>query len=86
MLKYSVFFIILKDDIEIVDKIKVVIEFVYKEGEFKFKGNGKFVLVFFIFKILFCDGDLECFDDEVYCNVYFVNVNLLYKFGVVDVN
>ena len=82
--KYSVSLIIPKSDTRTVAKIKAAIEVAYKEGEAKFKGNGKTVPALSILKTPLRDGDLERPDDATYANAYFINANATTAPGIVD--
>lgn len=82
--KYSVSLIIKKSDIKTVEKIKKAIEFAYKEGESKLKGNGKSIPPLAALKTPLRDGDIERPDDEAYKECYFINANSNHAPGIVD--
>ena len=82
--KYSVSFIIPKDDTATVNKIKAAIQAAYEEGQSKLKGNGKTVPPLSAIKNPLRNGDLEKPDDEAYAGCYFVNANSATAPGVVD--
>lgn len=84
--KFSVSLIIPKSDTRTLGKIKAAIEAAYKEGEAKFKGNGKSVPALSTIKTPLRDGDLERPDDEAYADSYFVNANSATAPGIVDAN
>ena len=84
--KYSVSLIIKKSDIRTIDKIKKAIEYAYKEGESKLKGNGKSIPALSVLKTPLRDGDTERPDDEAYKGCYFVNANSTQAPGIVDGN
>ena len=97
--KYSVSLIIKKSTVHIymgwtscifwwrtIDKIKKAIEYAYKEGESKLKGNGKSVPALSVLKTPLRDGDTERPDDEAYKGCYFVNANSTQAPGIVDGN
>ena len=82
--KYSVSLIISKSDTKTVAKIEAAIEVAYREGEAKFKGNGKSVPALSVLKTPLRDGDLERPDDPAYAGSYFVNANATSAPGIVD--
>lgn len=84
--KYSVSLIIPKSDKETVEKIQKAIQFAYKEGESKLKGNGKSVPALSSIKTPLRDGDEERPDDEAYKDSYFINANSVTKPRVVGKN
>lgn len=82
--KYSVSLIIIKSDTKTVVKVKAVIEATYAEGGSKLKDNSKSVQSLASIKAPFRDGDVECPDDSVYANAYFINANFATALGIVD--
>ncbi len=82
--KYSVSFIISKDDTDTIEKVKKGIEAAYAEGEAKLKGTGKSVPALSAIKNPLRDGDIEKPDDEAYKNAYFINANSSTAPGIVD--
>ena len=82
--KYSVSLIIPKSDTKTIAKIEAAIEAAYKEGEAKFKRNGKSVPALSVIKTPLRDGDMERPDDPAYANAYFVNANATSVPGIVD--
>lgn len=82
--KFSVSLIIKKTDTKTIEKINKAIEFAYREGESKLKGNAKSVPPLTAIKTPLRDGDLERPDDEAYKGCYFVNANSTQAPGIVD--
>ncbi len=82
--KYSVSLIIPKSDVATVQKIKSAIEFAYKEGESKLKGNSKSIPALSAIKTPLRDGDIERPEDVAYANSYFLNANATTAPGIVD--
>lgn len=82
--KYSVSLIIPKNDTVTIEKIKKAIEFAYKDGESKLKGNSKTLPALSAIKTPLRDGDIERPDDPAYANSYFVNANSSTAPGIVD--
>ena len=82
--KYSVSFIIPKDDTKTVNDLKNAIRAAYEEGRDKLKGNGRTVPPFESIKNPLRDGDTERPDDANYRGCFFVNANSGTKPGVVD--
>ena len=84
--KYSVSFIIPKDDEKTVARVRAAIKAAYEEGESKLKGNGKSVPAMSAIKLPLRDGDAERPDDPAYANSYFINANSNNTPQIVDAN